>query len=296
MPIGNKQIGWSNESNLLWDISNQLDRLTKVIAAGGGIEGATNGLQVIGTNIGLGGTLTQNTQIICDNFLIKFDNYSQFAIGNNTEPSMLFDTSNQKITTSFGGSIKGLELNFANNQYFLGNQELTINAAGGQLDFNFNGQGLQMTNFGRICYLGDVVGGFNATSLLVDDINQEIITFNQTFANGIEIDFANNVYNFGDFSNQTQGTYIMIDNGSEQIKTWHVGINRGLFLDFVNLKYILGDCGLIGNGYAVTLDDGVGELRFDGANLQSNTAGGSSGEYLVIWLNGTNYKIKLENP
>ncbi len=32
MGIGNKQIGWSNESKLLWQISNQLDQLIKVTA------------------------------------------------------------------------------------------------------------------------------------------------------------------------------------------------------------------------------------------------------------------------
>jgi hypothetical protein len=31
--IGNKQIGWSQESNLLWEISRQLERLIQV--AGG---------------------------------------------------------------------------------------------------------------------------------------------------------------------------------------------------------------------------------------------------------------------
>jgi hypothetical protein len=39
-----------------------------------------------------------------------------------------------------------------------------------------------------------------------------------------------------------------------------------------------------------------GQIVFTGASLQSNTAGGNSGEYLVITLNGTQYKIKLENP
>ena len=37
--IARKQIGWSNESNLLWDISNQLDRLTKVTASNTGVGG-----------------------------------------------------------------------------------------------------------------------------------------------------------------------------------------------------------------------------------------------------------------
>jgi hypothetical protein len=33
MGISNKQIGWSQESNLLWQISNQLDQLIKVTAS-----------------------------------------------------------------------------------------------------------------------------------------------------------------------------------------------------------------------------------------------------------------------
>jgi hypothetical protein len=35
MGIPNKQIGWSNESNLLWQISKQLERLIQVTAAAG---------------------------------------------------------------------------------------------------------------------------------------------------------------------------------------------------------------------------------------------------------------------
>ena len=34
MAIGNKQIGWSQESNLLWEISKQLDRAIAVLCTG----------------------------------------------------------------------------------------------------------------------------------------------------------------------------------------------------------------------------------------------------------------------
>lgn len=37
-------------------------------------------------------------------------------------------------------------------------------------------------------------------------------------------------------------------------------------------------------------------LSFTGAGLESSTSSGSSGQHLVITLNGTVYKIKLENP
>jgi hypothetical protein len=32
--IGNKQIGWSQESNLLWEISRQLDRINSIVCTG----------------------------------------------------------------------------------------------------------------------------------------------------------------------------------------------------------------------------------------------------------------------
>lgn len=36
MAIPSKQIGWSTQSNLLWEISKQLERLTCVMAGGCG--------------------------------------------------------------------------------------------------------------------------------------------------------------------------------------------------------------------------------------------------------------------
>lgn len=36
MSVPNRQIGWSQESNLLWEITKQMDRLTKVVSASGG--------------------------------------------------------------------------------------------------------------------------------------------------------------------------------------------------------------------------------------------------------------------
>ena len=35
MSIPRKQIGWSNESNLLWEISRQLDRINSFMCTGG---------------------------------------------------------------------------------------------------------------------------------------------------------------------------------------------------------------------------------------------------------------------
>ena len=46
----------------------------------------------------------------------------------------------------------------------------------------------------------------------------------------------------------------------------------------------------------IATKDATGNLILSGALLQSGTAGGSSGQHLVITLNGTQYKIDLKNP
>jgi hypothetical protein len=45
----------------------------------------------------------------------------------------------------------------------------------------------------------------------------------------------------------------------------------------------------------IVCDNTAGDLIFTGTNLESGTAGGNSGQHLRIKLNGTYYKIKLEN-
>jgi hypothetical protein len=37
------------------------------------------------------------------------------------------------------------------------------------------------------------------------------------------------------------------------------------------------------------------QINFNSASFISNSAGGNSGNHLVIFINGTEYKIKLEN-
>jgi hypothetical protein len=51
----------------------------------------------------------------------------------------------------------------------------------------------------------------------------------------------------------------------------------------------------IGTNIEFKPESSAGGIVFTGTALQSNTAGGNSGEHLVITLNGVQYKIKLEN-
>lgn len=93
MPIGNKQIGWSNESNLLWDISNQLDRLTKVIAANTGGGGGTNPTSTF----------------------MPFNNAGTFA-----DSFLVNDTTNNVLKSVYSGNDVGLKLDFVNRSYYFG--------------------------------------------------------------------------------------------------------------------------------------------------------------------------------
>ena len=79
------------------------------------------------------------------------------------------------------------------------------------------------------------------------------------------------------------------------------GDTTGLTIDSANNNLLLKSTSVIsgqGNIEFAPSQFGTadGQIVFTGASLQSNTAGGNSGEYLVITLNGTQYKIKLENP
>lgn len=234
------------------------------------VTGVTNGLSLFGNNVGLGGNLVQNTQIICDNFLIKFDTYSQFAIGNNLEPSMLFDTGNSKISTSYNGSIIGLSLDFANSVYLLGGDINNIGSGIKIDDFNqyikffVNGSfdGISFDFVNKIYNVGAIYD----TLFLNFDVNNEIIkTTYQGNDKGITLDFANNVYKFGDFNAAINGTFITIDDTNQKIYTTNGGSQRGLELDFNNGFYKLGDYNLTVNGTNIEIDDGQQQI-----NLISN--------------------------
>src|SRR4030043_155058 len=78
-----------------------------VDAAGiGSSFGATNGLQIIGTNIGLGGTLTQNTEIGTSSFGLSF-------IGINSNTQALYISSHGRIGIGTTGPGQKLSLSFS---------------------------------------------------------------------------------------------------------------------------------------------------------------------------------------
>lgn len=185
---------------------------------------------------------------------------------------------------AFNGAENGLSVNFFNKVVLGGT--LTQNT-----DINCLNYGFKFEVFNSFA-IGD---GIEPT-MIFNSSTETIITSVGGNNKGLYLDFLNNQYNFGDFTNTNSGTTIVINDLTQIIQTQHTGSNRGLKLDFGGLQYWLGDYDGITNGYWLQIDDTSGELKFNGANLISATSSGNSGQHLVIVLNGSTYKIKLENP
>jgi hypothetical protein len=118
----------------------------------------------------------------------------------------------------------------------------------------------------------------------------------------------------GDYTNQSASTFLRINSPVNTIQAGFSGTDNGFMCDFTTRKFSFGDYAGIFNGSKLEIDDnnsviklinnqssGYTEiacniLRFQGANLESASAGGNSGQHLVIELNGVQYKIRLENP
>jgi hypothetical protein len=189
----------------------------------------------------------------------------------------------------------------------------------------YTGLGLDFANF--VSYLGDWNNLINGTSFVVNDATQTIYTLINGVNNGFNLDFNLALYRFGDIgTNSTliidgnnqylqlligSNQYFFADNTTQSTKTGssytlttnntgvytdQSGTLFGLKADFVNKISAIGDYNLAYNSYFLSIDDTNGTLDINGANLQSNTASGNSGEHLVIVLNGTTYKIQLLNP
>lgn len=131
------------------------------------------------------------------------------ALNNGT--TLELDDINQSIKTSNQGNDKGLKLDFANNQYAIG-QYQSGNVAGLSIDLS-----------NSIYSLGDI------------DINGNYITYNGgTFKSvnggsdiGLKLDFVNTTYLFGDYNGINKNTYFAIDDGNEKMTF------RAQFLNFV---------------------------------------------------------------
>jgi hypothetical protein len=149
---------------------------------------------------------------------------------------------------------------------------------------------------------------------------------------GVVLDFANGVYTLGDedgyyggnassfrsnCNNSNSSTQIHTYNSSldidiatyqdsalDKIYTVRNGSEIGSKFDFSNQLYYFGDFNsALGsnsyfyiNGVAKELIIETNQVNFNSPSMQSGSSGGSSGQHLVVYVGGVQYKIALLNP
>lgn len=200
----------------------------------------------LGVGSGGGGTNPTSTYV-------PFNNEGTFA-----DSYLINDAANSVLKTVYEGNDIGLKIDFANGY--------------GQLYSN-TGSGLFYDGLNSI--IGDYTFKNNGTYFLVDDYNTIIQSKYQNIDKGLFLDFANNIYGFGnstyetslsftanefnlsnrlkiDFTNNnvlyigdinssyTQ-TAFAVDPANSIIETFNSSLSTGLFLDFINLQYKIGD-------------------------------------------------------
>jgi hypothetical protein len=299
-----------------------------VFPSGGGGPVTTPNIDQV---LAQGGSLTANRLIdTVGNTLSIFDSGTSFPFNEfvfdtqnlilKTPVSNLEFTNGVKITNNAGTSTNAI-FNLSNNSVSIGDITNTYN--GSTLNVSFSLLTLTkntIANGIQVDYLGtSQIGDFSNLTLggIYLDIQQGAGYFRTNgggVARGINLDMLANKHQLGDFQNQSNGTLFDVDITNALIYTSFSTTINGLILDFSNRSFNFGDFAGIFNSTAILIEDTANEmvlqnsqttgfteiksnqLKFTGANLESNTASGNSGQHLVINLNGVTYHIKLENP
>ena len=222
--------------------------------------------------------------------------------------------SNEILVGEFVDAVTGVNayVQFKGVKYFVSETEATIlaaaNAGGG-------GGGTNPTSL----YIPYNNAGTFADSYLVNDTSNTLLKSVSGGNNlGVILDFGLQQYKLGDFDFVDNSTYLVVDDGQpliylnagnngtflavannpisggSYISTGFGGSEVGLKLDFANDKYSLGDFGAAGNGSFFAVDN-VNERLEVSNNLTETSAGTSASKYILVHINGVNYKIALLN-
>jgi hypothetical protein len=210
MSTPNRQIGWSQESNLLSYISKQLDKLNGTVAAtaAGGllnpttdripynsglafgdsflVNDATNSvLKTVysASDVGLKLDFASNNYRFGDvtagnGSYVEVDGWNIYLKGSNNNTWFEIDDNNSTIKSTYGGNDIGLKLDFANYEFYLGdyngNNEYThiyVDDNARTINLLTNGtKFFQGSN--TLIELGDILSSGNGTLMAIDDANQ----------------------------------------------------------------------------------------------------------------------------
>lgn len=175
-----------------------------------------------------------------------------------------------------------------------------------KLNFGTNNEyGFQIVNNGGdpYCVLGDYANNGNTYRFYVTN-GGDVSSAVDLKTKGIIVQFTFDKYSLGDYNGHTNGASYVVDNYQYiQYTGWQDNSQLqpkifGFYVinDYgINRRAYLGDGAGNYNGTRITVDDAQQRINMDGA-IMSSGAGGSSGQHLQLWINGTLYKIALLNP
>jgi hypothetical protein len=226
-----------------------------------------------------------------------------------------------------GGSVaqQGLNFNWTGRTYSFGNYGLGGNST--VLQINDVSQLVYLQNkgvtngayfdFSNKFYLFGRLNVGSEIALKIDEFNDQINFIKNGLVQGLNIDYSATNYQFGGIDGTIiPECYLQVNQNNGTIFSVYNSNDNGLYLGFnaANRKFYLGDYQGTFNSTSFEIDDDAqtiliknsqttgsttiegNQLIFTGANLESNTSSGSSGQHLVITLNGVVYHIDLKNP
>jgi len=201
---------------------------------------------------------------------IPFNNAGTFA-----DSFLVNDITENRIYTQYLTNELGLSFDFTNNLYFLG-------APNGN-----NGNYIIINEADNYIELSTAPNSGNTTTLKIDDNNSIIFTKYNGNEIGLNLDFANTVYNIGDFNFVNSGTHLNINDNNGSINTYSSGNQVGIILSFDNRTYTLGDPNGSNNGSSFGVDDDQQTLTC--TNVTSLDPGVSIAGFIKMKVDGNYY-------
>jgi hypothetical protein len=217
-----------------------------------------------------------------------------------------------------------ISLECTNKNYLLG--DFLGQGNGNALQMFDNSELIQFTNkgfvnginldFGNQAYYFGRLNVGSEKGMLIDEANNQIYFLNSGNTQGLSLDYSSTNYKFGGIDTTVNpDIYLNINQNNGNLFVNYSGNDNGLLIDFSATKrFALGDYNGIFNNTHIDIDDTnntlkllnstsagyiefqANQFRIQGANLQAGSSNGSSGQFLIIDLNGATYHIPLDIP
>lgn len=238
--------------------------------------------------------------------------------GYNNGTKIAIDADTQHILTLFGGSAFGLYI--TTDDTFVGDYggvykatQLIVQQSQYIIKTSlFNETGINYTRYGfYIDYnagnpytvIGDYGNDNSGTRMYITE-DKTITTALGVIQKGVICQFNIDKYSLGDFNSDTNGLTFVVNNNQFEIytgKTENTGeqpLVFGYYMQQDNINFRrsgIGDVLDVFNATSIIVDDLNRNINFTG-NITSATPSVPSGQYLILYVNGSPYKIQLLNP